>query len=436
MDHPKRAVLGVRHHPGGDLSTRKPEAASAERRSWVRRQFSAGLDPSRPRRARLEARRRLWLDVHLWLGLLVGGFLAIIGLSGSALVFFMELDEALNPSLLLADPAPRDGPRIPVERVVDATTGHVEGWRLAGVLAPRNDGANWDVWFDRPGVDPDAGNAIREVLVDPSSGRVHGTRDRDPGRWLPPSLVSFLFVLHDSLLVPWHGERIVGFLAVVLLVSVGSGIIVWWPLGGSWLTALRPRRRLRGQRLNLELHRLSGAWTAVVLATVLASGISMNLHDEFVWLVRLASPGAEAPRPVTSGPARGREALGLDAAFVRAWAAYPSGRLHSVVAPDGPDGVFTVTLHDVPGTSRFWAERVITVDAHSGEIIDVRDATNRRTGGDAVLEWQWPLHSGQAFGWPGRLAVFLAGLACPLLFVTGVVRWGQKRRGRTRALPT
>ncbi|MFZ2452500.1 MAG: PepSY-associated TM helix domain-containing protein [Methylovulum miyakonense] len=41
-----------------------------------------------------------------------------------------------------------------------------------------------------------------------------------------------------------------------------------------------------------------------------------------------------------------------------------------------------------------------------------------------------PLHSGKAFGWTGRILVFLSGLACPLLFVTGFIRWQQKRRAK------
>jgi len=50
------------------------------------------------------------------------------------------------------------------------------------------------------------------------------------------------------------------------------------------------------------------------------------------------------------------------------------------------------------------------------------------SAGDAFLNWQWPLHGGKAFGWTGRILVFLLGLACPVLFITGWVRWLQKRK--------
>jgi uncharacterized iron-regulated membrane protein len=35
----------------------------------------------------------------------------------------------------------------------------------------------------------------------------------------------------------------------------------------------------------------------------------------------------------------------------------------------------------------------------------------------------------------GRLLVFATGLACPVLFVTGVIRWLQKRRATRKKMP-
>ncbi|MCG7756039.1 MAG: PepSY domain-containing protein [Nitrosomonas sp.] len=35
----------------------------------------------------------------------------------------------------------------------------------------------------------------------------------------------------------------------------------------------------------------------------------------------------------------------------------------------------------------------------------------------SAQNWQWPLHSGKAFGWIGRVLVFLCGLACPVIYM-------------------
>jgi hypothetical protein len=52
-----------------------------------------------------------------------------------------------------------------------------------------------------------------------------------------------------------------------------------------------------------------------------------------------------------------------------------------------------------------------------------------RNGGKAVSQVRIAYRSaGQAFGWTERILVFLSGLVCPVLFVTGVIRWLQKRQ--------
>jgi len=66
------------------------------------------------------------------------------------------------------------------------------------------------------------------------------------------------------------------------------------------------------------------------------------------------------------------------------------------------------------------------MDRYSGKILDVGDPTIG-TAGEVFTHWQW---SGQAFGMTGRILMFLSGLACPVLFVTGVIRWLQKRRAK------
>lgn len=70
--------------------------------------------------------------------------------------------------------------------------------------------------------------------------------------------------------------------------------------------------------------------------------------------------------------------------------------------------------------------RTIYVDQFRGDILQANDPLSG--DGDGFIQWQWPLHSGYVYGWPGRIAVFLFGLSWPLLFATGVIRWLQKRR--------
>ena len=43
--------------------------------------------------------RRTWLSIHLTLGLSIGALLVLLGLTGSILVFYLEIDQIINPQI-------------------------------------------------------------------------------------------------------------------------------------------------------------------------------------------------------------------------------------------------------------------------------------------------------------------------------------------------
>ena len=53
---------------------------------------------------------------------------------------------------------------------------------------------------------------------------------------------------------------------------------------------------------------------------------------------------------------------------------------------------------------------------------------------DAVLQWLYPLHNGEAFGLAGRIIIVIIGLAPLLLYVSGIIRWQQKRDAKMKRL--
>ena len=51
--------------------------------------------------------RRWWLNLHLCIGLALGAVFALLGVTGSVLVFYPEIDRALNPELRASTPVAR-----------------------------------------------------------------------------------------------------------------------------------------------------------------------------------------------------------------------------------------------------------------------------------------------------------------------------------------
>ncbi|MDO9117075.1 MAG: PepSY-associated TM helix domain-containing protein [Nitrospira sp.] len=389
---------------------------------------SAGL--AAPRTTRMRTWRSLWVQVHLYLGLFIGALLVVFGLTGSILVFWQEIDEWLNPRLLTVTVPPGAQAGAPGYRPIEellaaAVQAAPPGSRVIQIYGPGSTEGVFAVYAEQPS------KAWARIFVDPYRARVTGVRAYGAAEWVPSSFMDVVFALHYTLFMGETGVTLAGIAAVLLTLSLLTGILVWWPRAGQWRQAFVIRRPTNQTRLNFDLHKTVSLYTLVVLGAVLLSGVDMNVNGPYVWMVQLFSPATRGPAQApTSAPGAGLAAIGAERAVAIAAGTYPDGVLSSVAMPDGETGVYVIGRRHVPGLSAFWSERQVTVDQYSGAILDVRDPMTRRSAGETFLDWQWPLHSGQAFGWTGRVLVFVSGVACPVIYATGFLMWWRKRKAR------
>jgi uncharacterized iron-regulated membrane protein len=61
---------------------------------------------------------------------------------------------------------------------------------------------------------------------------------------------------------------------------------------------------------------------------------------------------------------------------------------------------------------------------NSGKIIHERER-GTRTSGDILMEWLYPLHTGEAFGFTERIISLISGFVPLMLYATGVMRWRE-----------
>jgi uncharacterized iron-regulated membrane protein len=396
--------------------------------------FSAGFLARRP--AALRSWRSVWLTVHLWLGLALGLFLSMIGVTGSALVFFQEIDQALNAELrIVAAPPQGRAAWRPLEEIAAAARSSVPAEdRLGFTYWPESDDQAFLFYDRRPvaGAEKPAGSEKTQtwhVFVDPYRAKVTGERLwRDPDNVIGGAFVCFLFDLHYRLLWPVVGDIAVGIMAVLAFVSTLTGVYLWWPRNGKWRQALSMKWPARSERVTYDLHRLAGFYLLPVAIAVLMSGVYFNLPDQFRAVVELFSTLTK-PQTIHS-IADGGAAVTLDDAVAAAARRFPDGRVYATVQP-GSEAAPYVVDQLFPIGFGLEGRRRLFVDRYRGEILHVADPL--AGDGDGFIAWQWPLHSGYVAGWPGRIAVFLFGLSWPLVFVTGVIRWLHKRGARSRA---
>lgn len=380
------------------------------------------------REGRLRARER-WRQWHLVLGLGLGGLLALLGLTGSLLVYYPELDTWLHPELAWQ---PADGRVQAWEPVLQALQraepGRERGWRIE--LPPEGAG-HVTARYLRPAERP--GPGFTPLLVTLHAGTLEPLARRYWGEFA----MTWLYDLHYTLLLGDTGLWVVGLAGLATLGSLASGLWLWWPTSRrQWAQAGRWKRGAGRARRTWDQHRLSGLYGLPLLATLVATGALLALPSWTMPAVRAFSPLPNPPQPRSTPPADLSQArrIPLDQALAAAQARFPQATARWVDTPDGPQGTFRVRLQQPGEPSPRFPRTFVWVDAWSGQVLDARDA-RAHTGGEVFLAWLHPLHNGQAFGPVGRALACLGGLLLPVLAWTGLRRWWDRRRGQRARRP-
>lgn len=366
--------------------------------------------------------RRAWVAAHRWLGLGVGAAFALLGVTGSILVFDHAIDEWLNPELLTTEPA---GAHRRLDEIVAAARRVLPDRTPTFLSMPRQARGVVVIEFETPAGGPAA--EVIQVMVDPYTARVLGRRDRHA------HLMAVVYDLHYRLLLDHGGMTVVGLVGVLLTVSLVSGLVAWWPARGGRVRWPRVRHAVRvkwtggARRVNFDLHRTVGVVSVLVLSAVAITGVAMCFSEEVEAMV--AAIATVTPDPDVRSAPRGPGApISVQQAVEAGTRLFPAAALKGLVLPAAPDDVYQVVLRQPHEVRRSWGRTRVWVDQYSGRVLAVRDSS-RSTAGDLVLDWQFPLHNGEAFGLPGRWIVAVSGVSPLALAVTGTVIWWGRRRG-------
>lgn len=365
--------------------------------------------------------RRVWLTLHLYLGLGLGALFALLGLTGSVLVFYLDVDAALNPRIRVAAPVPAAPAPEAVLRRLQALHPERHGpWRIEMPLAAD---APLMARYSNPVETAGRGFAPLMLTLDPAT--LEATSQRFWGDYA----VSWLYDLHYTLLLRQPGTTAVGIAGLAMLVSLLTGLWLWWPSRARLAAALRPVLRSGALRKTYDLHVLGGIYGLLVLAALAFTGSALALSEQTRWLVGGLSPLRAPLRPGAGLLADGAAAISLDEAARVARGRFPDAELRWVESPGAAGGPIVLRLWQPGEPGRRFPRTQVWVHPASGEILAVRNPRDN-SGGDTFMAWLHPLHNGEALGLAGRWLACIAGLLPAMLLVTGWLRWRHKRRAR------
>lgn len=357
-----------------------------------------------------------WRRVHFGLAVVAGLHFAFLGITGSLLVFHKEIDALLNPHLL----ARRSGEgAVSVPAVVAAVAASV------GPVLRVDTPATREGVFRVQARDRTTG-ALAEAFVDPGTGRVLGRR-----AWRG-HLVAVVYDLHYALLLGRRGQDIVGIAGLALLVSIASGLYLWWPGRRKVRQALQLKRQAPRVRRLYDIHKSVGLPAAALLAVTAVSGATMAFPDAARRIAQAVLPAAAPQARAATAAGAHPDGPGLTRAIARARQIVPGAHIRRVLLPDRNSDVYRIHLGRPADLLKSGGLNRIAIDAATGQVVEGR-ATSAFGPADWFLAAQFPLHNGEALGLAGRLVVFVLGLVPTMLYVTGLLLWRSRRRARRRA---
>jgi uncharacterized iron-regulated membrane protein len=363
------------------------------------------------RRPRQHWLRRALFQVHLWTGVAVGVYLFVIGLTGAILVFRPELQARQYPEFF--DRADGAGPLADPAAVIADIQRTYPGSRFSGIDYPTYRRNTFLAYVAR-------GSELKTVFSDRVTGRVLGELPTDS--WL-----HWLQELHFNLLSGSKGIVWNGIGAACLMAMCLSGLIIWWQGAATWTRALIVGTGKGWKRVNWELHGALGFWMAALLLVWAVSGFYFSFPLEVRSAVNAVSP-LSATTPPRSNPALKDAALppAPGVLLARAQAALPGAQVARYALSGSETAVIQVVLATkVHGDYDSSDEVTLYFDQYSGTLLG-RGDNARRSAGDLLFAWMFPLHAGTFGGLAIKIAWVLLGLSLPLLFTTGVIMWWNR----------
>ena len=251
----------------------------------------------------------------------------------------------------------------------------------------------------------------RQIFANQYDGHVLGTL----------SLVRFVLIMHA---LHEASGILMGCSAIVLVLSVASGLYLWWPLKRISVSGRGPKRILY-----FELHNSVGFFSSLFLFGFALTGAYMAFD---AWTVP-ATYKLTGARPLQRDPVsklrEGGKPVSPDYALEVARESLPQAIPLWIVLPQESESSYLVKMrfsedHSSNGTSIVW------VDQYSGKVLTVWDSRHASLA-RKIENMNRVLHTGELLGYPGKTLACVMSFALAVQIATGFSLWRKARSQET-----
>jgi uncharacterized iron-regulated membrane protein len=345
--------------------------------------------------------RSLIFNVHLFIALIAGAFIVILGVTGSIMEFEPELDRLLHPQLSYITPG---------KRVL--SLGEI------GDIVSRKFGGESVVAYS-PSLSPSLSTQVilpsGIVYVNQYTGEVLGERSRGQ------TFLGYVRALHVRLGDGDIGRNILKWSAIAMLMSLASGLYLWWPI-----RQIRVRGKWGSRKLWFNLHNAIGILSVLPLAILATTGAVLGFNDQLAPIIyRITdSHPIQSSRSTVREAAAGATSITPDDAVAIARACVPGTLPYRVQMPEY-GGTYQIAL--LNAQDKTTGDRNLVVLDHQGGVVALIRSTDLSRG-ERILAMNEAIHTGGVFGMPSRIMVWLASITAMVQASSGLIMWLYRKK--------
>lgn len=357
---------------------------------------------------------KAWYLVHKWTSLICTVFLLMLCITGLPLIFHHELEHLLSDQKEPAE-LPAGTPMASLDRVIQKT---LEARPDEKVLYVSWDEEEPELVFTTTAKTMTEMEDFGFFIFDARTTdilREGSTKDLD--------FMQIMFKLHVDMFAGLPGKLFLGFMGLLFVVAIVTGIAVYGPLMRK--LDFGTVRKQRSRRIKwLDLHNMLGIITVVWALVVGSTGVINTWADLIIkyWqydqLATMTAPYAGQPVPDRLGP--------LDNAMVTARKAAPEMNPAFVAMPgtlfSSPHHYAIFMRGNTPLTARLF--KPVLVDAQTADLTDTREMPWYVK----TLLLSQPLHFGDYGGMPLKIIWTFFDLVTIVVLGSGLYLWFQRRR--------
>lgn len=373
--------------------------------------------------------KKILRSIHLWIGILSGIIVIILGLTGCVLVFEDEIKpmvyaDRMSISAVSGTPLPlqemmqkaqdiwgKDKPLSALEIQNDAA----RTWQFRAYQESKNGGL-W-YWNEK--------NFYESLFMNPYTGKLilHEQSEFEFFRVI-------LYVHWSLLLNTAYGQSIVGVATLLYVICLLTGLYLWWPKNKKarrgrfsfrWKSTTGPKRK------NYDLHSILGFYAFSVGMVIALTGMIWA----FPWLdntlQRLINTG-KSPVSIAIPPSPNTLKSGaMDYILTDIKAKYPKAKAYHFYFPKDTSSTVTVMAIYKP----VFKSVVTRYNSLSGKLLQI-NTFEEKDRGEKFSAMNYDIHMGSILGWPGKTLAFLASLISASLPITGFLIWYNKKWGKKK----